>query len=211
LAAACALLIQVRAQETTKHASITKSAVMTRECSANPVLASNAKKPPKSRTARPSEPAPSCLEVKGETIEVQEFLQALGREQQWRIGENHASEGAWSYLRYFDASELNSYAHTSDVKDSVKLTSGRAAVNVRTSEPKGAASAGNSLGSGWEARRRLGLGRADKERTFGIFQPQTATQANISDPRRASESRQSETNSEVRPLQLAAHLPNPSG
>ena len=134
LAATCAFLIQARAQETNGSAVSAKSVGVARKCSANPVLTQNAKKTPKSKGAPLPEAAPSCLEVKGEAIEVQEFLQGLGREQGWHIGDNHASEGVWTYVRYFGPSELDNYASTSDLKGSVKFSSGRAAVNVRTSE-----------------------------------------------------------------------------
>jgi len=88
----------------------------------------------KSKHPLPPEPAPACLELKGEGIEVQEFLQNTAREQQWRIGENHASEDTWTFLRYFNPDELTRYADTNVLNEPVKFTGGKAAVLVRTSD-----------------------------------------------------------------------------
>ncbi len=68
-----------------------------RACTVNPVLEnpSKAKSAKKSKHAIPPEPLPACLELKGEPIEMQEFLQSVVRESQWRTGENHASEDTW--------------------------------------------------------------------------------------------------------------------
>lgn len=109
---------------------------MTRACSANPVLApadskKNAHKP---KHPLPPEPLPTCLEVKGEGIEIQEFLQTTAREQTWRIGENRSSEDTWSFVRYLDPEELEKYADTKVLIEPVKFTSGKSAVTVRTTD-----------------------------------------------------------------------------
>jgi hypothetical protein len=111
----------------------------TRACSANPVLESAAKKKAahKPKHAQPPEAAPDCLEVKGEPIEVQEFLQAFARDQEWRTGEHHASEDTWSFVRYLSAGELEKYADTKVLVEPVKFSSGKAAVVVRTSDAGG--------------------------------------------------------------------------
>jgi hypothetical protein len=72
-----------------------------RACTANPVLEGNSKSRPQKKSKHPlaPEPLPTCLELKGEPIEVQEFLQSVVREFQWRVGENHASEDTWSFVR----------------------------------------------------------------------------------------------------------------
>lgn len=108
----------------------------TRSCSANPVLAyvpskKNAKKlkhPP------PPEPAPTCVEVKGDPLGIQEFLQNTAREQSWKIGENQASEDMWSFVRYFNPDELGTYADTKVTIEPVKFTGGKAATTVRTTD-----------------------------------------------------------------------------
>jgi hypothetical protein len=54
------------------------------------------------------EPLPACLELKGDAVEVQEFLQSVVREFQWRVGESHASEDTWSFMRYLNDEDLES-------------------------------------------------------------------------------------------------------
>lgn len=112
------------------------SSANSRPCSANPVLApsTKGKHAPKLKHPLPPDPPPACLEVKGEGIEVQEFLQNTAREQQWRFGENHASDDTWTFIRYFNPDELSKYADTNVLSEPVKFTSGKAAVLVRTSE-----------------------------------------------------------------------------
>jgi hypothetical protein len=63
-----------------------------RACTENPVLEySKAKLQKKLKHPVAPEPLPACVELKGDAIEVQEFLQPVVREFQWRVGESHAS------------------------------------------------------------------------------------------------------------------------
>ena len=106
-----------------------------RSCTANPVWASTAqKKARKTKHPIAAEPAPACLEVQGEGIEIQEFLQSTVREEQWRAGENHASEDTWSFVRYLSVEDLERYAETKVLTEAVKFSGGRVAIVVRTSE-----------------------------------------------------------------------------
>jgi len=125
-----------RAQTKAQENASASAGVTTRSCSANPVLAPNTSKKGAHKTKHPlpAEPLPACIEVKGEGIEVQEFLQTTGREETWRIGENRASEDSWSFVRYFDPDELEKYADTKVLLEPVKFTSGKAAVTVRTAD-----------------------------------------------------------------------------
>lgn len=125
----------LRAQ-TPPSGSIVPSAASSRACSANPVLApsNKGKHAQKSKHPLPPEPLPACLELKGGGIEVQEFLQNAAREQQWRLGDNHASEDTWTFIRYFNPDELSKYADTNVLNEPVKFTGGKAAVLVRTSD-----------------------------------------------------------------------------
>ena len=50
------------------------------------------------------------------------------------MAESRASEDSWSYVRYFDADELDTYADTASLAGSVKFSNGKAAVIVRTTE-----------------------------------------------------------------------------
>jgi hypothetical protein len=107
-----------------------------RTCSSNPVLGSNvkAKGLKKSKHPSPSEIPPACLEVKGPPIEIQEFLQSVVRELQWRIGENRASEQTWTFVRDLNDDELAKYCDTKVLVEPVVFTSGKVAVVVHTSE-----------------------------------------------------------------------------
>jgi hypothetical protein len=109
----------------------------TRNCGANPVLASTAnKKKPAHKPKIPlaTEPVPTCIEVKGHPIEIQEFLQNMAREQAWHIGENRASEDTWSYVRYLNAEELERFADTKVLIEPVEFANGKATVVVRTTD-----------------------------------------------------------------------------
>lgn len=125
--------MSVRSQEPTPPASSEIAA--TRPCSANPVLAySPGKKAKKLKHPLPPEPPPICIEVKGDPLGIQEFLQNLAREQLWRMGESHASEDMWSFVRYFNPEELDTYAETKVLLEPVSFTSGKASTTVRTTD-----------------------------------------------------------------------------
>jgi hypothetical protein len=70
--------------------------------------------------------------VKGEGMEIQEFLQNTAREQGWRIGENRVSDDTWFFVRYLDHDELEKYADTKVLIEPIQFTSGKAAVTLRT-------------------------------------------------------------------------------
>ena len=116
--------------------AIATSPTTTRPCSANPVLAyvPSKKSAKRLKNPPPSEPAPVCIEVKGEPLGIQEFLQNVAREQSWRIGENHTSEDMWSFVRYFNPYELETYADTKVTTEPVTFTSGKGATTVRTAD-----------------------------------------------------------------------------
>jgi len=134
LAGACSASRHASAQVSAAQSA--PSSASSRACTANPVLGGNAKAnaAKKSKHPLPPEPLPACVEVKGEAIEVQEFLQSAVREFQWRIGENHASEDTWSFVRYLSEEDLEKYADTKVLLEPVKFTGGKVAVLVRTSE-----------------------------------------------------------------------------
>jgi len=107
----------------------------TRPCSANPVLTYvPGKKVKKLKHPPAPEPVPTCIEIKGDPFGIQEFLQNLAREQAWRIAENHASEDMWSFVRYFNPEELNTYADTKVLIEPVKFANGKAVTTIRTTD-----------------------------------------------------------------------------
>jgi len=123
----------LRSQEPPPPASSEIAA--TRACTVNPVLTySPGKKAKKPKHPLPPEAAPTCIEVKGDPLGVQEFLQNLAREQSWRVGENRASEDMWSFVRYFNPDELDTYADTKVLIEPVKFTEGKASATVRTTD-----------------------------------------------------------------------------
>jgi len=124
------------AQSPQASASAAPAVVSTRPCSTNPVLpASNAKKAArKLKDVSPPDSPPSCIEVQGQPIEIQEFLQNTARRQGWRIGEDRASEDTWFYVRYLDAGELDKYATIKVLIEPVIFSNGKAAVTIRTAD-----------------------------------------------------------------------------
>jgi hypothetical protein len=129
------LLAAIMPAQTPAPATAVGTSALTRTCSTNPVLPPpTSKKGKHKNTSVAPEPPPTCLEVKGEGIEVQEFLQNSAREESWRIGENRASEDTWSFVRYFDVDELEKYCNTKVLIEPVKFTSGKVAVTVRTTD-----------------------------------------------------------------------------
>jgi hypothetical protein len=109
---------------------------MTRPCTTNPILApsTKTKASKKSKHPLPPETPPVCIEMKGEAIEIQEFLQSFVREQQWHIGDNRASEDSWSFVRYLNVEQLENYADTKVLLESVEFTNGKTSVVIRTSD-----------------------------------------------------------------------------
>ena len=106
-----------------------------RACSMNPVLIPSGKKGArKTKRPLPPEPPPACIEVKGETLEIQEVLQAVVRDLQWRVRENHATEDSWSFVRYLNVDELEKYADTKVLIEPVDFEDGKTAVAVRTTD-----------------------------------------------------------------------------
>jgi hypothetical protein len=109
-------------------------AAASRACTSNPMLAPGGKHKHASKTKHPlpPEPLPACLEVKGEALEVQETLQAIARDLQWRIHDNHATDDTWTFVRYLSPEELEKYAETKVLIEPVVFEHGKAAVVVRT-------------------------------------------------------------------------------
>lgn len=112
------------------------SSVVTRACSANPVLGPSGKNKSAHKTKHPlpPEPPPACLEVQGEAVEIQETLQAAVRDLKWRVHENHASEDSWTFVRSLNVEELEKYADTKVLLEPVEFEYGKAALLVRTTD-----------------------------------------------------------------------------
>jgi hypothetical protein len=119
------------------EASNSQSPTHTRPCSSNssPTPDSKAAKgPPKSKSAEAPARPPACLEVKGDPIELQEFLRALIRDQKWRIGQAQGAAESWSFVRYLEPEELTRFAETEILGGHIVWTEGKAAVRVTATE-----------------------------------------------------------------------------
>ena len=109
----------------------------TRACSANPVLSDSAGKKKAAHKLHhplPPDAPPRCVEVKGQELEVQEFLQNVVRERAWKVAANRASEDTWSFVCYLSPIELEQFADTKVLLEPVEFSDGKAAVVVRTSD-----------------------------------------------------------------------------
>lgn len=114
-------------------ASNSQSPTHTRPYSSNSSLppdSKGAKESSKNKSAGTPTPPPVCLEVKGDPIELREFLQALIRDQKWRIGREQTSADSWSFVRYLEPEELARFAHTEILGGRIVWTEGKAAVQV---------------------------------------------------------------------------------
>jgi hypothetical protein len=75
-----------------------------------------------------------CLEVHSTTLEVQEYLQAYGREQKWNLGDEHVAEDAWTFSRKLERDELLRCTQNDANSERVNWSSGLAFVQVKTAE-----------------------------------------------------------------------------
>jgi hypothetical protein len=133
----CFFLVQFFArQPATEVSTQVTSTANSRPCSANPVLAPSSKSKSAKKSKHPllADPLPSCIEVKGQPIEIQEFLQSDVRELQWHIGENPASEDTWRFVRYLNEEELAKCGGTKVLVEPAQFTGGKAAVLIRTTD-----------------------------------------------------------------------------
>jgi len=119
------------------EASNSQSPTHTRPCSSNSSSTPDSKAAnglPKSKSAEAPARPPACLEVKGDPIELREFLRALVRDQKWRIGQEQASAESWSFVRYLGPEELARFAETEVLGGHIVWTEGKVAVRVTTTE-----------------------------------------------------------------------------
>lgn len=75
-----------------------------------------------------------CLEVRSTPLEVQEYLQAYGREQKWNLSDEHVAEDAWTFSRRLERDELLHYTQNDANTERVNWSSGLAFVQVKTAE-----------------------------------------------------------------------------
>jgi hypothetical protein len=81
-----------------------------------------------------AETSRSCLEIHSTALEIQEFLQAYGREEKWKLIEEHIGEDAWTFSRKLGKDELLQFTKRDASSDGVNWTSGVVFVQLRTVE-----------------------------------------------------------------------------
>lgn len=79
----------------------------------------------------------SCIEVRSTALEVQEFLQAYGRDQKWSLLDEHVGEDGWTFTRRLEKDELLSLTKKDANAEGVNWTSGESFVQVETLELDG--------------------------------------------------------------------------
>jgi hypothetical protein len=81
-----------------------------------------------------TDPAAACLEVRSTALDVQEFLQAYGREQKWNLIDEQVGEDAWTFSRKLEKDELLRFTKKEANSSGVDWTSGVSFVQVRTAQ-----------------------------------------------------------------------------
>jgi hypothetical protein len=113
-------------------------AVAARPCNNNPAGSNRKKGTNKSRNQKPGDQsgstASTCMEVHSTALDVQEYLQAQGREEKWNLGDEHVAEDAWTFSRKLERDELVRFTKQDANAERVNWTSGAAFVQVNTLE-----------------------------------------------------------------------------
>jgi hypothetical protein len=113
-------------------------AVVARPCNSIPAGSKRKKGTNKTRNQRRDEEAgntPStCIEVRSTALDVQEYLQAQGREEKWNLDDEHVVEDAWTFSRKLGRDELLHFTKQDANAQPVNWTSGAAFVQVNTQE-----------------------------------------------------------------------------
>lgn len=126
----------------TIHAALAQSSappssvVATRPCTSSPAGSKRPKGANKSKKAGEDSgsAASTCIEVHSTPLEVQEYLQARGREEKWSLMDEHVAEDAWTFTRKLEKDELLLFTKKDASSASVNWTSGAAFVQVMTTE-----------------------------------------------------------------------------
>ena len=79
----------------------------------------------------------ACVELTSSPLEIQEYLQAFSRKQQWPITEEHVTEDSWVFSRELDREELLKVTKKTSLVDKVDWTGGSAVVHINTAQLSG--------------------------------------------------------------------------
>ncbi len=74
----------------------------------------------------------ACLEMRSSALEIQEYLQAQVRDQEWTIGTEEANENSWIFSRELNTAELMSYTKDETRPSGITWTGGNAVVRINT-------------------------------------------------------------------------------
>jgi hypothetical protein len=112
--------------------------VVTRACKSNPAGSKRSKGASDNRRKKPGATGMSatsaCIEAHSTALDIQEYLQARGREQKWNLSDEHVAEDAWTFSRKLEKDELLRYTMAEANSQSVNWTSGEAFVQVKTAD-----------------------------------------------------------------------------
>jgi hypothetical protein len=112
--------------------------VVARPCNSIPAGSKRKKGTNKTRNQKPGEEtgdtASTCIEVHSTALDVQEYLQAQGREEKWNLGNEHVAQDAWTFSRKLERDELLHFTKQDVNAQPVDWTSGAAFVQVSIQE-----------------------------------------------------------------------------
>lgn len=112
--------------------------VAARPCKSITVGSKRPKRANKNRSQKPGDEngiaTSACVEVHSTALEVQEYLQAHGREEKWNLIDEHVGEDAWTFTRKLEKGELLQFTKRDANSDGVNWTSGVVFVQLRIAE-----------------------------------------------------------------------------
>lgn len=122
--------------ESAPSQQMTASTDRFRNCAADDGELRGRKKNPSSSSKNKKATPPgaqACVEVRGNSLVVQEYLQSFAREARWLLNDEQAAEDLWSFSMPLSAEELVAYAKPFS-NPKMEWSAGKASVNVRTTE-----------------------------------------------------------------------------
>jgi hypothetical protein len=88
------------------------------------------KTPGKKSKASSAKASAACIEVAAGALEIQEYLQSLGRKEKWVLSDEHLMEDSWVFSRELSKQELLDTTKRNSNSARVAWTGGTATVNV---------------------------------------------------------------------------------
>ena len=101
-----------------------------RTCPANWSVPAGKKMPGKKAKASAAKASAACIEVAAGMLEIQEYLQSLGRKEKWALSDEHLMEDSWVFSRELSKQELLDATKRNSNSARVEWAGGTATVNV---------------------------------------------------------------------------------